>query len=790
MSRLAAALPLPVADSATLECRHCGTPSLEGEFCCTGCENVFAILTAAGLEEYYHRKASAYCFQPPQPVRWRAEALGHLDSPEVRGRYVNERAEARFYVEGIHCVACLWLLERLPKITAGLKACRLDVSQALLTVTLEEGASLAGVAAAIQRLGYQPHAIPTDQGVEALQQRERKAALMRLGVAGACTGNLMLMAVSLYGGAGGFWGEVFRWISFLVFLPIAFYAATPFYRSALGALRSRQINIDVPIVLALLLGSLASTGNLLSGSPHLYFDSLAALVFLLLASRYYLREIQARSARSSQLLQSFFAPIAHRLEAEEPHDLPPDLLRTGDHVLVEHGERLPADGRVLEGESQINAAWLTGEYLPVAVRAGDPVYAGTINEGARLVVEVTETVAHSRLGGILRQLEAAPRPALVGLADRVSRLFLVTVLAVALGVFLVFLPGQPAEGLNRALSLLIVTCPCALALATPLTFSYALGRAYRRGYAIKSGEALERLAQIETVFFDKTGTLTHGELQVAQWEDLAGEPGHNRQLLLGLEQDSLHPIARALRHHLRGAAGLPLSAVRERPGQGVCGSWEGANYAVRALPHPDSTATSVGLFREDLLLARIGFTDRVREEAAAAVRALNELGLRVGLLSGDAAPVVRQLAVEVGVQPSLALAGLSPEAKLGVISGHPRALMVGDGANDALALQHAHVGVALQGGMDLSLKVADVYLTLPDLRAVAALVVLGRETRKVLGRNLGLSLAYNLAGGLAALLGWINPLLAAVIMPLSSLTVLLSSTRSTGRVRRLFREAR
>lgn len=790
MSRLAAAARLQEAPGAVALCRHCGTPSFQGDFCCTGCENVFGILKASGLSGYYDLKESAYCFQPPQPVSWKAEAYGHLDSPEVRPLYVNDHSEARFYVEGIHCVACLWLLERLPRLIPGLTACRLDVSQSLLTVTLAPGADLSPIADLIHRLGYQPHAIPTDQNAEALQRRERKAALMRIGVAGGCTGNLMLMAVSLYGGAAGQWGLVFRWVSLLVFLPIAFYAAVPFYRTALGALRSRQINIDVPIAIAIALGSVVSTFNLLTGSPHIYFDSLAALVFLLLASRYYLREIQARSARSSQLLQSFFAPIAHRLEGGVPHDVPPDLLRAGELVVVEHGERVPADGRVQNGESQINASWLTGEYLPVDVKEGDPVYAGTINEGPAFTFQVVGTVAESRLGRILQQLETETRSPLVGLADQVSRVFLAVVLVVAAALFLAFARTQPAEGLNRALSLLIVTCPCALALATPLTFSYALARAYRKGYAIKSGEALERLSQVRTIFFDKTGTLTHGELTVDHWEDLTGDPAENRRLLLGLEQVSLHPVARALRHHLRGVTALALEDVEERSGQGVAGRLAGHHYEARAIPDPDSAATCIGLLEGDRLLARIRFRDRLRQEAKAAVRGLQGQGCTVGILSGDAAPVVQRLAQELGVDPGQARSGLSPEEKHRVILATPNALMVGDGANDALALQNAHVGVAMHGGMDLSLKVADVYLSHPDLRAVEELVVLGRETRKVLWRNFGLSIAYNLVGGIAAVMGWINPLVAAVIMPLSSITVLVSSTLSTRQVRLMFKEGK
>jgi heavy metal translocating P-type ATPase len=783
------ALALPVPQAGGVACRHCGITFLgAGHFCCRGCENVFTLLQTSGLGEYYDLKEGAYCFQPAQPVSWKGEAFGHLDAPEVRPLYVAPGGEARFFVEGIHCVACLWLLERLPKLIPGIRSCRLDVSQSLLTLTLEAGAPLGPIAAYIQQLGYRPHALPVDEDAEALQKREQKRELLRLGLAAACTGNIMLMAVPLYGGATGFFGQLFKWLSLGIYLPVAFWGAVPFYRSALGGLRTRQINIDVPIALAIGVGSLVSTFNLVTGSEHMYFDSLAALVFLLLASRYYLRQVQLRSARSSQLLQSFFAPIAHRLRNGSVEDVPPGHLKAGDRVRVAHGERIPADGVVREGASQVNAAWLTGEHLPVEVKPGDAVHAGTVNEGPAFCLEVEQVVADSRLGQILAQLEREARSPLIGMTDRVSRHFLTVVLVLAIGVFLAFVGSHPAEGLNRALSLLIVTCPCALALATPLTFSYALARAYRKGYVVKSGEALERLSEVRTVFLDKTGTLTHGELAVEGVVHVAGDPARNRRLLVSLEQDSLHPIARAIRHHLHGEAPLPLESLQERVGVGIEAQVGGRLLEVKALPATDTVHTCVGLYEEGLLLTRVELRDRLRAEAPAALRALRFTGCEVAILSGDQRPVVEALATEAGLPLSQARAGLSPEAKHAVVEATPFALMVGDGANDALALQKAHVGVAMHGGMDLSLKVADVYLSHPDLQALPDLIVLGRETRRVLWRNFALSIGYNLIGGIAALGGWINPLVAAVIMPLSSITVLLSSTLSTREVRRRFKE--
>ncbi len=780
-------LTLPRASHEARTCRHCGTGfEGRGEFCCQGCLTVFELLDSSGLQGYYVLKSNGYCFQPAQPVRWPLGRFEYLDARELRPLYVDGNSTARFYVEGIHCVACLWLLEQLPRLSEGVLECRLDLSQSVLTVTLENLAPLGPVAAMIQKLGYRPHAIPIDESAEDHQRAEHRRTLLRLGVAGACAGNIMLMAVSLYGGATGQMGALFRWVSLGLFVPVLGYSAMPFYQSALGALRTRRINIDVPIVLAIVLGAVVSALNVARGSDYIYFDSLSALVFLLLASRYYLKQVQTKASRTSQLVQHFFAPIAHRMGGELSTDVPPDHLKAGDLVQIRDHERVPADGRIVAGESFINAAWLTGEHQPLAVKAGDVVYAGSRNEGGALLVQVDQPMRESRLGGILHQLEAETRSPLLGLTDRVSRHFLTVVLVLAIGVFLAFIATNPSEGLNRALSLLIVTCPCALALATPLTFSRALGRAYRKGYIVKSGEALERLGEVQAVFFDKTGTLTHGDMTAEGFHHIEGDVAENLSLVLALEGTSRHPIARALRHHLAGVQPAELEELQEEAGRGVRARHQGRVVEVRNSLGADSVHTSVGLFVDGQLRASVTLRDQPRDEAAEAVMALQRMGCRVGMLSGDGDPVVRHLAGEVGIPLEEARSRVSPEQKLEILKATPGALMVGDGANDALALQHAHVGIAMHGGMDLSLKASDVYLSTPDLRAVADLIVLGRETRKVLRRNFALSIAYNLIGGIAALFGWINPLVAAVIMPLSSITVLLSSAMGTAEIRARF----
>jgi len=770
-------------------------------FCCQGCAMVYQILQSQGLGRYYDLQGQSPWIRSSQAASPSSENYAYLEDPDFLKDYAEAGAGCmEFYLEGVHCAACLWLVEKLPEHAAGVESAELDLGKSVAKVRLKPGGSFAQAAETLASWGYKPHALRQDGEAERLKRRENRSLLTRLGVAAACTGNLMLMSVSLYGGAKGGPARLFEWISFLIFLPVLFYSAVPFYQSCLSSWRTRQLSIDVPVMLAVLVGSLTSIVNLLRGSDLIYFDSLSALVFLLLVSRYLLRRIQQGILNSSHLLHFLAPSVAKRWNAatgafEESAAL---RLKVGDLVLVEENEAIPADGLIRKGRSAINQALLNGESLPLEAGPGDAAYAGTVNLSAPLEIEVTATGNASRLGKILREIESGhlKKASIVQFADRLSKWFVGGVLGAAALVLLYFASqGQIESGLSRALALIIVTCPCTLAFATPLALSLSLENAARKGVLIKGADILEKLTQSDAILLDKTGTLTEGRLDLLQWLELSDSKVPLQQIACALESKSRHPIAQALKRHFQtecaGLAPLRIENLRETLGRGVEGEYQGHAYEIRAiqfeapkaLSHTPRPHTRVGLWRDGQLVAQALLGDSLRNDAKPSLAKLQALGLRPFILSGDNSEAVRRIGEDLRIPCFRQWANVSPEGKLAILRGFPKGVMVGDGANDAMALSSAFVGVAVQGSMEVSLRAADVYLSQAGLQALVETFEASRETLRVVKRNFAFSLFYNLVGGTAAILGFVHPLVAAVLMPISSLSVLSSSLWGTRKLR-------
>lgn len=719
------------------------------------------------------------------------EEFRYLDDPEFVRDYAHDNGrEMRFYLEGVHCAACVWLTEKLPEFVACVESLTLSLASGVAIVRLREGGSFALAARELLRLGYRPH--PVKQGdSDELQKKENRRHLIQLGVAGMVAGNIMLLAVSLYAGADGKLGDLFRWGSLVLFLPVLFYSALPFYRGAWGAIRKAQVSIDIPIVFGLWMGTGASVANLLAGSSHVYFDSISTLVFLLLATRYLLKKVNQHALSESQLMH-FLAPSkARRLRPGQSsyEEVRSDALREGDVIQVLPGECLAADGDVISGCGHINRALLTGEPSPERVAQGSRVNAGTWNLESPLTVRVTASGAVTRLGKILSAMEQSlsSKAPIVSHLDRVGQAFVVAVLALSVLGFLIGLRESWNEAVNRALAVAIIVCPCTFALATPLAMSLAIRRAAKQGILVKGAELIERLSHVRSVFFDKTGTLTHGELTVSSWNERV--PGA-LLALLALESRSAHPIAQAVMRHFGGVAKegrVPeVSDFEERPGVGVSGKVDGVLYQVRGATSGgigQRTGTQVAVFREGVLAGELTLSDRVREDSSAAIRSLNRQHIATYMLSGDQETAAHETARILHIEPKNVIAQASPERKGEVLRAHPHSLMVGDGANDAVALAQAYASVAVQGGMEMSIRAAGAYSSRPGIVPIAKLIVIARETMSVVRRNLFFAIVYNLVGIAAALSGHLNPLFAAVLMPISALTVFLSTMAGTRRLR-------
>lgn len=786
-------------------CIHCSSPVSErriSSFCCSGCETVFALLQARGLGEYYRIRDRDRGLRKVAPVELSPDSYTQLDDPkfvELYARRSGELLTLKLYLEGVHCAACVWLSEKIGDFVPSVQSARLNLGDSVVEVTIQPSGSFAAVAREYARLGYRPHPVRTED-LDALARRSDRMLLARTGVAGACAGNIMLLAVSLYAGADGPMAEVFRWVSFALSLPVLCFSATPFYRGAWIALRGRQISIDIPIALGIFLGALSSAYNLVAGSPYLYFDSLSSLVFLMLASRYLLRKTQQAATHASRLIH-FLTPARVRVidsQSGSFREIAVDEIHPGDEVEVRAGECIAVDGFVVSGRSSLDNALLTGESKPVTASEGMIVFAGTVNQMGPLRIRATAAGGATRLGRTLRavQEDLSKKAPIVTFADRIARYFVAAVLVAVAIVFGVGLRSGLDHAVNLALALSIVTCPCAFALATPLALSISMGRCARQGVLIKGVDVIERLSQARSVLFDKTGTLTRGKYEVTGWDPALGLDKDLKLAseLAALESCSQHPVAKAIVQRFEPPASERLPTVQEfseELGWGVLGQVQGHRYEIssRGAQGPLHAASSaVAVWRDGVRLGRIYFGDCLREDSSDVMARLRDLGLSVGIISGDSADAVARVAANLGLSPQEWRAELSPEDKREEAARTPRTVMVGDGANDAGALAAAHVGIAVQGGMEVSLLSADIYVRSPGVGAVGPLVVIARETLKVIRRNFVFSLVYNALGIAGVVAGLVTPLFAAILMPISALTVFLSSLAGTARLRRALGE--
>ena len=802
---LRAAAPAAAHALVVVACTHCGLPVPSGlmdanaqeQFCCNGCRTAFAILHRHGLGRYY-----AFSERREVPVRSSGRSYDEFDHPAFAERYVVRQpdglARTELYLEGVHCASCVWLVERMPLVVPGVIRAELDVRRSLAVVQWDaDVVPLSMIARGLDQIGYAPHPF---RGVarDTMRRREDRAMLVRIGIAGAIAINIMLAALALYAGqVNGMdpaFVRFFRWVSFALAIPAFIWPGRVFFVGALASLRTRSLHMDLPIAIALAAGMVQGAANTVRESGPVYFDGLAVLIFALLVGRFLQQRGQRMATDATELLHSI-APVSSRVvEGGVTRDLPTDALLPGMVLDVRAGESFGADGTVVLGQSSVNAALLTGESRPVRVAAGERVYAGTLNVEAPLRVRVDESGESSRIARLLHQVEASARrrAPVVQLANRMAGIFVAVVLVAAVMTFVVKWRVAPDRALDDAIALLIVTCPCALALATPLAVTVAVGRAARRGMLIKGGDALELLAKPATLVLDKTGTITEGCTALAMW---AG-PDWVKPLVLALEEGSSHPLADGFRRAWTGLPACDVRDARHLPGRGLEGTVNGQHVRIGsprfvrestsvvtaevrdAIAAMDRTLTSVHVAVGGTIVAAAGLGDTVRADARASLDQLRAAGWRTIMLSGDARDVVEAVGRSLGFAPGDAIGGASPEDKLGFVerlkqSG--RVVMVGDGVNDAAAIAAAHVGIGVHGGAEACLSIADIYLTRPGLSSLVELSEGAQRTMGVIRRNIAFSLAYNAIGASLAMAGLLTPLIAALLMPTSSLTVVLAS---------------
>ena len=781
-------------------CAHCeqglagvqvvgGRTEADVQFCCSGCATIWAVLHEAGLASYYRTRERL-----PDPATLQAASdpqESSLDDPALSARLMDGDS-ATFAIDGMHCASCGWVIERLLSQDPAVCGVSVSVGRERATVRLTPDASIAPplgrLARRLASAGYRAHPL-RDSGEDPLAAKRRRGDMLRLGVAAACTMNIMLFAVSLYGGEA--WGidpalrSLFRWLSFALALPIVGFSAAPILQRAASAVAAGVIHVDVPVALAIGVMFGASAVATVTGGD-VWFDSLGMLVVLLLGGRALDALARRRTAqRLHTLLRHQDVPVA-RLRGDARELVQADTLEPGDLIELGPGAVSPVDGRVASGRSEIDLAVVDGESVPALVEAGGAIPAGARVLDGVLRIEVARAAAASNVARIQKAVgqALARRGPTELLADRAARWFVAAVLLIAAATAIAWASSDPSRAVPVVVAVLVVACPCALALATPLSFAAAVHGAASRGLLVRDGSALWNLGQITQIAFDKTGTLTDAQLRPGALQlDATGEDlGADRILRLAAAAcvGSRHPVAEAVVQAWRAGAPGPLPPaehVKETAGEGIEALVLGHQVAVG---RPGASIEIDGA-----LVARLGLRSNVRPDAAEAVRALGALGLPVALLSGDEVQRAEALGAQLGIQE--VRGALTPADKARWVrvrqEAGARVAFVGDGLNDAPALAEAFSGLAMGGAVDVALQAADGAVVTRSPLAVVEGVRLGRRLRATLRVNIGLSVAYNTAAIAAAAAGLITPLLAAVLMPLSSLAVILIAARLAGRPR-------
>jgi P-type Cu2+ transporter len=810
MSEAQTPRPAPGSGSA---CFHCGEPVPRGASyyiryqdaakpaCCLGCQAVAQTIIDSGNGDYYRLRTD----MPPTPEA-ALEELKNLklyDIPEVQASFVNSAGddenirEANLIMEGIVCAACVWLNERHLHQLPGVLGADINFSTRRARVRWDNRKiQLSDILKSIQDIGYLAYPFDSNRQEE-LFRKERNTAIRRLAIAGLGMMQVMMYAVPVYMAEAGTMTRdieaLMRVASLLLTTPVVFYSAWPFFQGAWRDLKLYRAGMDVPVALGVGLAYLASIYGTFTGSEDVYFDSVVMFVFFLLTGRFLEMNARKKSAEAAESLVKLIPAAAMRLPGfpgnREEETIAAVKLVPGDHVLVGPGESFPADGSVAEGVSNVDESLLTGESHPVSKQAASPVIGGTLNLDSPLVVKVEKVGADTVLSGIVRLLDRAlaEKPHLALVADRVAAWFVLVLLLVAMGVATAWYFVDPDRAFWITVSVLVVSCPCALGLATPAALTAALGRLTRLGLLSTRGHALETLARATDFVFDKTGTLTTGEFSLRGVYPVGGEQTRALDIAWALEQGATHPVASALRVANTQGARLQAQDLRYVPGKGVAGTVEGRAYRlgtpdfVGAVPRDIHAPglTLVGLADEDGLLAWFALGDALRPEAKQLIAHLKTLDVNLHLYSGDRNENVQALARELGIED--ARGDMLPQDKLDAVKALQGrgaiVAMTGDGVNDAPVLAQAQVSIAVDQGAEAAQAAADMVLLSSEIGRLADGVRQARKAQKIIRQNLAWAAGYNLLALPAAAMGYVTPWMAGIGMSLSSLLVVLNAMR-------------
>ena len=819
-------------------CFHCGQPALKSSevvhsirgqsqtFCCHGCAGVCEAIHEAGMEAFYRRTPEGELLSPPPPPTPNAD---FYDYDEVQSQYVaslDQRRSLTLMSEAIHCAACIWLIEHTLAKIDGVLMAKVNFTNKQIKIRWDnQRVQLSEIIHALNRIGYD--ATPYDASAsEAAYRKANRDLLYRLGFAGFAMMNVMWFAVALYAGADEDpeFRQYFHWVQWVIATVTLIYSGKPFWRGAWQSLKARSVGMDVSITLGILTTYCYSFWVTVdaSHSGDVYFDTMIDFIFLLLIGRYLEAISKNKAMDSTRRLMDLQPKVARQVNDESGSEnsvsvVPVRKLKPGDRVMVKPGDQMPVDGTVLEGTGNVNESMLSGESREIAKHPNMQVSAGTLNLDGTLILRVDAVLQSTMLGRIVRMVEDAQgaKAPIQCTAEKIMPWFVSVVITLAALSFTYWIVNADLEtAMIAATAVLIITCPCAFGLATPMATAVASGASAQNGILIKNASVLEVLQQMDHFVFDKTGTLTQGQMQLKDmlWSDAAPQdPTAREQLieaLVRIEFHSEHSLGQAIVSALQSqypglkSQRLTLDHFQAHPGRGVEAHWQGAYYLIgtRAWLAQYDIAFPPGLVAEETERGQIGQTpvwmvknhqvqavlflqDPLREDARALITRLKSQGKRVTLLSGDRQAVAQSVAQALGGME--VIAEVLPDEKHDVIARLQQdqpVVMVGDGVNDAPALARARVSMALGSGTDVSMDCADVILLNNELLSVDTTLALSERTLKTIKENIISSIVYNATFVPLAMAAVLTPLIAAITMPLSSLVVILNAAR----IRRFF----
>jgi heavy metal translocating P-type ATPase len=763
-----------------MNCTLCGLDSGAAAFCCAGCENVYAILLESGVIASGQNFRETELFQ--QSLR-----LGLISNRSEAPPPIPAGAETReavFHVGGMWCTSCGWLIEHALTRTRGVRSAEVLFASDLLKVRYcPQYLPPERIVERVDSLGYRAaeYTGPSNQG-----DAERQDLLLRTGIAAFLSMNAMMFSLVVYASyfeaISGF-GRYIPFVLMAIATPSVFYCGAPILRMAWAGARMGVLRMESLLAMGIVTAYGYSVVLAFSGSTHVYFDTACAIVTLVLTGKLIERGAKEKTVRALTLLYRLMPTKVRLLVEGDERFVSLEALRPGVHFRVKSGERIPADGVVVEGRSHADESVLTGESAPRPKSPGDAVVCGSVNTGGVLEIQATRVGADSTLAQIVRTVEKATanRTKVERAVDRIARIFVPVILLLALGTFAgwQWRTGKPAEALLHAIAVLVIACPCALGIATPLALTSAVAGASRRGVLVSDTRVLETIRNVDIVVLDKTGTATAGAFTLV---DTSGDRSRMAELA-AIEACSEHPLARVVADAY--ATGLRASEVTIHQGMGISGVVAGVTYfignrrMVGQAPACPTSGTTAYFGWGGEVKGAMNFGDCIRPDAVELCRNLRRRGVRTLLLSGDSAAATESVASAIGADAWKAEA--TPADKVATIRDLQQrgevVAMVGDGANDAPSLAQADLGIALGSGADIAMQAAPLVLMGPSLAGVTDTLDLAQRTFRIVRQNLFWAFGYNVAGMALAITGVLNPILAAAAMVLSSLSVIANSRR-------------